>query len=244
MGRSEKGAGGTELSLFQRREWARNEEKFLSSERCTGQVVLESLVTSLSMTWDWKGQEDEFKNKLRKYDTTRESWERAVTSRKLWHLIPTSNTGQLRSWQSPYRLGLKQASRLGWRGAKEKESCSASSVHTAGLSIFLQCIPHTFLDLPSQPHPGYSTCLTTWAGNQGRGWPREESCITEHCSTYLYNGDNPHPALLTEFPLRATAIMQKCLIMLKNTLGFEVWASSYQTLNNFNPRVLCKARIS
>ena len=145
MGRSEKGAGGTELSLFQRRGWARNKEKFLSPERCTGQVVLESLVTSLSMTWDWKGQEDEFKNKLRKYDTTRESRERAVTSRKLWHLIPTSKTGQLKSWQSPYRLGSKQASRLGGGGAKE-ESCSASSMHTAGLSIFLKCIPHIFLD--------------------------------------------------------------------------------------------------
>ena len=132
MGRSEKGAGGTELSLFQRRDWARNKEKFLSPERCMGQVVLESLVTSLSMTWDWKGQEDEFKNKLRKYDTTRESRERAVTSRKLWHLIPTSKTGQLKSWQSPYRLGSRQASRLGGGGAKE-ESCSASSMHTAGL---------------------------------------------------------------------------------------------------------------
>lgn len=184
MGRSKRGAGGTELSLCQRREWGQNEEKFLCPERSTGQVVLESLVTSLSMTWDWKGQEDEFKNKLRKYDTTRESRERAVTSRKLWHLIPTSKTSQLRSWQSPYRLGSKQASRLGRRGAK-KESCSASSMHTAGLFIFLQCIPHMFLDLPSQPHPGYSTCLTTWAGNQGRGWPWAESCITESCGTYL-----------------------------------------------------------
>lgn len=151
MGRSEKGAGGTELSLFQRREWARNEEKFLSPERCTGQVVLESLVTSLSMTWDWKGQEDEFKNKLRKYDTTRESRERAVTSRKLWHLIPTSNTGQLRSWQSPYRLGSKQASRLGRRGAKEKESCSASSMHTAGLYFSPMHPTHT--PWPALPIP-------------------------------------------------------------------------------------------
>lgn len=131
-----------------------NEEKFLSPERRAGQVVLESLVTSLSMTWDWKGQEDEFKNKLRKYDTTRESRERAVTSRKLWHLIPTSKTSQLRSWQSPYRLGSKQASRLGRRGAK-KESCSASSMHTAD-SLFFSSASHT-CSLTCPPNPIQAT---------------------------------------------------------------------------------------
>lgn len=117
-----KGAGRTELSLFFRGgDGHKPKEKLPALERHVGKAVLESLVNLLSVTWervseDWEGQKDESKNKLRKYDTTGECWERAVTSRKLWHPLLTGKTSQLGSRQSPSVLGSKQAIRLGQRG--------------------------------------------------------------------------------------------------------------------------------
>ena len=98
--------------------------------------------------------------KLRKYDTARECRERAVTSRKLWHLILTSKTGQLRSWQS--LLGWAQSKQAGGtKGIWGMEQRRRSPAGLAALTLQEPHIfssashPHSLTSSPSLPHLPY-----------------------------------------------------------------------------------------